>query len=86
LINEIVAGEYYSKIEPVDSFYIKSSVSGQIVDVKEEYEGKNSDSTIIIHIDDKIDIMDLKSSRKKLLLLKSNISYLKRVLLIQKKV
>jgi len=85
LISEIVAGEYYSKIEPVDSFYIKSSVSGQIVDVKEEYEGKNSDSTIIIHIDDKIDIMDLKSSRKKLLLLKSNIELSKESVAYTKK-
>ncbi len=85
LIGKIVAGEYYSKIEPVDNFYIKSSVAGQVVDVKEKYEGKISDYSVIIHIDDKIDVMDLKSSMKKLTLLKSNIKLSKESLLYTKK-
>ncbi len=85
LLGEIFAGEYYSKIEPIDSFYIKSSVSGKVVDLKKEVEGKISKGTIIIHIDDKIDKIDLDSSKRKLALLKSNISLSKESVVYAKK-
>ncbi len=86
LINKLVAGEYYSKIEPVDSFYVKSSISGKVIDVQEEHEGKFSESFVIIHIDDKIDVIDLKSSRKKLLILNSNIGLSKESVVYAKKI
>ena len=85
LIGKIVAGEYYSKIEPVNSFYLKSSVSGKVLDVHEMYEGTISDNSLIIHIDDKIDVMDLKSSRKKLTLFNSNIALSKESVVYAKK-
>jgi len=60
---------HYAKVEPFDSMTRKSSVSGLVVDVNLDLEGKMLDGTRIIHIDDTLDIVNLESSKKSVHLL-----------------
>ena len=60
---------HYAKVEPFDTVTMKSSVSGLVVDVKLDAEGKMLDGTCIIHLDDTLDIANLKASKKSALLL-----------------
>ncbi len=78
--------EYYSKAEPKELFNIKSSVNGEIIFVNDMLEGMDSNGSIVIKIDDKIDIADLKASKKKLGFLNSNIALKKQNLQNSKKV
>jgi len=77
LTNALLASEYFAKAEPVDTFSLKASVSGQVVKVDESKEGKLSDASVVIMIDDKIDVIDLEASRQKLQFLQSNITLAK---------
>ena len=72
-LTSLSASEYYSKAQPKEFFALKSSVSGEVVLVKDKLEGKVSDGSVVIKIDDKIDSSDLDSSKLKLQYLKNNI-------------
>ena len=61
---------HYAKVEPFDTVTLKSSVSGLVVDVNLDAEGKTLDSTRIIHLDDTLDIVNLKASKQSADLLK----------------
>lgn len=61
--------EYYSKIEPINTYVNKASVSGKIVFSNERLEGKSANNSLIIEIDNNIDKVDLKQSNIKLGLL-----------------
>ncbi len=80
------AMEYYSKAEPKELFNIKSSVNGEVVFVNDILEGMESNGSIVIKIDDRIDVADLKASKKKLEFLNSNIALKKQSLQNSKKV
>ena len=73
----LFATEYYSKAEPKEHMVIKSAVNGEVVFVDEKKEGKNSDGSVVVKIDQDIDMVDLKSSKQKLKFLQSNISLMK---------
>jgi len=60
---------HYAKVEPFDTVILKASVSGLVVDVKLDAEGKMLDGTRIIHLDDTLDIANLNASKKSALLL-----------------
>lgn len=66
LVNSLIAGEYYSKLEPVESYNIKSAVSGKVVFSNTELEGFKAKNSVIIEIDSKVDKIDLVQSRNKL--------------------
>ncbi len=68
---------YYSKAEPKEFFSVKSSVSGEVVFVNDALEGKNSDGSVVVKIDDVIDKADLLASKQKLKFLLSNIALMK---------
>ncbi len=67
------AGEYFSKAEPAQLFYLKAAVSGQVVKVDEGQEGKSSDGSVLIMIDDKVDRVELEASKEKKRFLEENI-------------
>lgn len=65
--NLLFAMEYYSKLEPFDSYVVKSAVSGKVVYSNSDIEGKfTNKKTKIIEIDNTIDTVDLKETKKKL--------------------
>ncbi len=65
-MSSIFASEYYSKLEALQSYKIKSSVSGKVIFSNEEIEGKNSKDSLIIQIDSTVNEIDLKQSKNKL--------------------
>jgi hypothetical protein len=73
-ISSIYASEFYSKIEPINKYQIKSQVTGKVLQAKTELEGKQINSALVLKIDDKLDLIDLKSSKKKLELLQESLS------------
>lgn len=60
------ANEYYAKIEPFNTYNIKSAVSGKVIYVNNDIESKNIKKETIIKIDDKVNKIDLKQSKIKL--------------------
>ncbi len=68
LISSILlnASEYYAKIVPIETYNIKSSVSGKVVYVNKNLESTSVKDKIIIQIDSKIDTIDLKHTQEKL--------------------
>ncbi|PTB86506.1 hypothetical protein C9925_02135, partial [cyanobacterium G8-9] len=50
--------------EPFDTVTMKASVSGLVMDVNLDAEGKILDGTRIIHLDDTLDIKNLEASQK----------------------
>ena len=71
LISTVVADVYYAKLEPVNSYIIKSSVSGKVIYTNEQIEGKNAKNDIIVKIDTKVDMIDLKQTQAKLEIMNS---------------
>ena len=65
-VSTIFANEYYAKLEPIDSFMVKSSVSGKVIFSNDKIEGKRAKNTKIIEVDSYVDRIDLEQSRKKL--------------------
>ncbi len=65
------ADVYYAKVEPIESYSIKSAVSGQVVKSDISKEGKYIKNSLIIKIDDSVNIQDLKTSQKKIEILKN---------------
>jgi len=58
--------EYYAKIEPINSYEVKSSVSGKVEFVNKDYEAKNTKNTLVLKLDDKVNKIDLEQSKLKL--------------------
>ena len=66
LIGSVFASEYYAKLQPVQSYKIKSSVSGKVIYANEDIEGKKANNSLIVQIDSNINKIDLEQSRNKL--------------------
>jgi hypothetical protein len=66
LINTLVASEYYAKLEPIESYQVKASVSGKVVYSNSNIEGSKAKNSTIIELDSKVNVMDLSQSRNKL--------------------
>lgn len=62
----VMASEYYAKLNPINTYNVKSAVSGQIVFVNNTIESKKATSSTIVKIDSKVNIEDLKQSQVKL--------------------
>lgn len=73
LVKALFATEYYAKAEPVERYALKAAITGEVINVAVEKEGKISDGTLLIMIDDKVNRLDLEASKKKLLYLQNNI-------------
>lgn len=66
LLNISFANEYYAKLEPFQSYKVKSSVSGKVIYTNDEIEGKFSNNSLVVQLDSKINEIDLEQSRNKL--------------------
>lgn len=81
-----LASEYYSKLEPVESYNIKSSVSGKVLYVNSQVEGKFVVNDTLVKIDDKINKIELKQTKEKLRTLQEVLSIEEEILESYKKV
>lgn len=66
MVCSLSGNEYYAKLEPIESYEVKSSVSGKVIFSNSEIEGKKANNTKIIEIDSYVDRIDLEQSTKKL--------------------
>ena len=57
------ANEYFSKAQPLWEYHIKSAVRGQILFSDKLKEGKYGDGSLVIKVDDKIDLINLKTTK-----------------------
>ncbi len=62
----LFAGVYYAKVEPVESYTIKSAASGKVLNSIQEAEGRVSKGGVIVQLDDMLNKEDLKNSKLKL--------------------
>lgn len=65
-ISTIFANEYYAKLEPIESFSVKSAVAGKIIYSNSKIEGLKANNSVIIEIDSLINKVDLEQSKNKL--------------------
>ncbi len=61
-----LAGEFYSKLEPINSFLVKSSVSGKVIYTNDKLEGQKANNSKIVEIDSYVNRIDLQQSTNKL--------------------
>ena len=65
-ITTIFASEYYAKLEPIESYQIKSAVSGKVIYSNSKIEGLKANNSIIIEIDSMVNKVELEQSKNKL--------------------
>ena len=74
---------HYAKVEPYDSVTLKSAVSALVMDVDLEAEGSVVDQKRVIYLDDRLDKINLKTSKENLLILRETLkrqeSYFQRI-------
>jgi hypothetical protein len=66
IISSIFANEYYAKLEPIDSFQVKSAVSGKVIYSNSKIEGLKANNSTIIEIDSLVNKVELEQSKNKL--------------------
>ena len=64
------ANEYYAKITPIETYNIKSAVSGKVIYVDNSVELTNIKNKTVIKIDSKLDSADLNHTQEKLAITK----------------
>ncbi len=65
----LAAKVHYAKVEPYETITLKAAASGQIVDVNLDAEGTRVKNSRVIHIDDKLNRIDLNDTKESLVLL-----------------
>jgi len=79
----IFAKVHYAKVEPYESVTMKSAVSGLVLDVDLDVEGKIVDKKRVIYLDDRLDKVNLKTSSENLSLIQETLkrqeAYFKRI-------
>lgn len=55
------ADTHYAQLKPFESYKIKAAVSGSVVDVKSELEGKQVQNTLIVQVDSAVDAVQLRA-------------------------
>lgn len=65
----LFAKVHYAKVEPFESIMMKSSVSALVLDVALDAEGMMAENKRVVHLDDSLDIVNLKASKESALLL-----------------
>ncbi len=72
-ISSIFANEYYAKLEPINSFQVKSSVSGRVIFTNDKLEGKRANNSTVLEIDSYVNKVELEQMENKLQALNSMI-------------
>ena len=74
---------HYAKVEPYESVTLKSAVSALVMDVDLDAEGSVVDQKRVIYLDDRLDKINLKTSKENLLILDETLkrqeSYFQRI-------
>lgn len=70
LVVSVYASEYYAKLEPYDTFIVKSAISGKVDYINTSSVGKVVKKDTIIKIDAKLDEVELKYTQQKLTAIK----------------
>lgn len=65
-VTGVYASEYYAKLEPIQTYIIKSSVSGKVTFSNDKIEGKTANNSTIIEIDNYVEKIELKQIQNKL--------------------
>jgi hypothetical protein len=65
-LSTIFASEYYAKLEPIDSFQVKSAVAGKVVFSNSKIEGSKANNSTIIELDSSVNKIELEQSKNKL--------------------
>jgi len=60
------SSEFYAKLEPVQTYIVKSSVSGKIIFSNTKIEGLSANNTKVIEIDSLVERLELKQVNKKI--------------------
>ncbi len=60
---------YFARVEPLEIYKIKASISGEVIFSNLSKEGKYIENALILKIDDAVNIKDLKISKQKLKIL-----------------
>lgn len=68
LAGTLFSSEYYAKLEPIQTYIVKSSVNGKVVFSNDKVEGFNANDSLIIEIDNYIEKIELKQTEKKITL------------------
>lgn len=66
IISSMFASEYYAKLEPIDSFQVKSAVSGKVIFSNSKIEGLKANNSTIIELDSLVNKVELEQSKNKL--------------------
>lgn len=61
-----LASEYYAKVEPIHTYKVKSSVNGKVIEANTQFESKFVTKSLIVKLDDSVNLVDLKQSKLKL--------------------
>jgi len=80
------ASEYYAKLNPINTYNIKSSVSGKVIYINDKIESTLANNNTIVQIDAKIDEISLTQSKIKLKNLKETLKIQKNILKSYQKV
>lgn len=79
----LFAKVHYAKVEPYESVTLKSAVSALVMDVDLDAEGSVVDQKRVIYLDDRLDKINLKTSKENLLILQETLkrqeSYFQRI-------
>ncbi len=65
----LAAKVHYAKVEPYETITLKAAASGQVVNVNIDAEGTLVKNSRVIHIDDKLNRIDLNDTKESLVLL-----------------
>ena len=68
-ISTAFSDEYYAKLEPVQTYVIKSSVSGKVIFSNNKIEGLSANNSKIIELDSKVEKLELHQVNKKISLI-----------------
>ena len=66
IITNILANEYYAKLEPIESYQVKAAVAGKVIFSNSQIEGLKADNTTIVELDSSVDKVELEQSKNKL--------------------
>ncbi|MCD4758158.1 MAG: HlyD family secretion protein [Arcobacteraceae bacterium] len=60
------ATTYFAKVEPINSYTVKSSVSGKVIYANSALESKIAQNAMVVKLDDSVDLIELEQSQEKL--------------------
>ena len=66
VISATFANEYYAKLEPIESYQVKSATAGKVIYSNSDVEGLKANNSTIIELDSVLNKVELEQSKNKL--------------------